>query len=167
MAELAIKVKLSVGKMTIEKATTQIRCVKIMVFVLTLPLIPLGILGAVISIKRAYDDEELARWEKNYLHYSTAIMFFTLAIALSITCTGLIIAMNKYFNRGLKREVSRIKVVFIVLTTSYLTRAIIFVPTHIKHFKDHHYLLVELTLSLGFIYWDVVPLTLIMIYHRI
>jgi len=72
------------------------------------------------------------------------------------------VMMNKYFDRSLKGEVCRIKTIFLVFTVSYLTRAIAY---FVLPRVNESYLAGNLIYDVGFNFWDVIPLTTVMIFH--
>jgi len=89
-----------------------------------------------------------------------------LAIGLCVACTCLIIRMNKYFPRSLKDEGCRIKTIFLVFTISYLTKAVLSLVLPIADYYDKISIFAnQFTYEIGYNFWDVVPLTLIMMYH--
>jgi len=97
-----------------------------------------------------------------FAHNFPPTVFTLLSIGLTVACTCLMVRMNKYYPRSFKNEGCRIKTIFLVFTISYLTRAAVyFVLLRVP--------LSPLTLTLifdvGFLFWDIIPLTLIMMYH--
>jgi len=112
--------------MNLERAQTQKNWTKIMVCIVSLPLIPLGVYKGKIGAEHVVAPEATTDWEKFfYLNFPPTI-FSVLSIGLTVACACLIVRMNKYFDRSLKDEVCRIKTIFLVFTVSYLTRAIVY-----------------------------------------
>jgi len=148
--------------MDLERAQTQKNWTKIMVCVVSLPLIPLGVLQGKIAVDLSYFPETVAARTRLYFYYFPPTIFTVLSIGLTVACACLIVRMKKYFPRNLKDEGSRIKAIFLVFTISYLTRALVY---FILERGLVSYLAFNLIFDVGFNFWDVIPLTLIMMYH--
>jgi len=132
-----------------------------MVCILSLPLIPLGVFRAKKGL--SYPISDLAT---SFVIEFGPVVFFTLAIGLTIACTYLIVMMKKYLHKSFKSEVCRIQTIFLVFTVSYLTRAVIYyvldLPNVHPNLTDFAY---DYTIMVGFNFWDVIPLTLVMVFH--
>ena len=89
-------------------------------------------------------------------------IFSVLSIGLTLACICLMLRMNKYFPRNLKDEACRIKTIFLVFAISYLTRVTVFFDLPGSNVS---YLASNLTYYIAYNFWDVIPLTLIMMYH--
>jgi len=128
MTELAMNVKLSVGKMTARKTRTLKTWTKVLVCALSLPLIPLGVMKANIEIDSIVSPEKVPSggWKDNFTEDYIPVIFSTLSIGLTIACTCLIVIMKKYFHKSLKTEVCRIQTIFLVFMIGYLSRAVIY-----------------------------------------
>jgi len=86
--------------------------------------------------------------------------YFSVSLGLCIASIDLLVNMHKHFAKELQDEARRIKVIFLVLTVSYVSRAVIYILTLvgvIKHFTLVYYVM--------YIFWDIIPLSLIMYYH--
>jgi len=74
--------------------------------------------------------------------------------------------MNKFLHRSLKDEVCRIKTIFLVFTISYLTRAILSLALPVA--AQYEWISVfahQFTFEVGYNFWDVIPLTIVMVFH--
>jgi len=162
MIDLAIHVKLSAEQLNLERATTQKNWTKSLVCVVSLPLIPLRLLRGKIRADLIFAQEKVTEGKRFFYNNFTPTIFSVLSIGLTVACICLMVRMNKYFPRSLKDEACRIKTIFLVFTFSYLTRATVF---FVLPRLDLSYLAENLTLYIGFNFWDVIPLTLIMVYH--
>jgi len=162
MVELAIHVKFSAEKMDLETAQTQKIFTKVMVCVSSLPLIPLGVFRGKILLDLIFAPESLTDGKLYYYDIFPPTVFVLLSIGLTIACTCLMVRMNKYFPRNLKDEACRIKTIFLVFTVSYLTRATVFL---VLRRVEEAYVTINLIFDVGYNFWDVIPLTLIMRYH--
>jgi len=166
MIDLAIHVKLAAEQMDFEKAETQKHRTKVMVCVLSLPVIPLGIYQATIGADFISTGEYATGWRLDFTLLFPPIILTLLAIGLCVACTCLILRMNKFFPVNLKIEGHRIKTIFLVFTVSYLTRAVLSLGLPIAKLYDKISVFAfQFTYAVGYIFWDVIPLTLIMMYH--
>ena len=59
-------------------------------------------------------------------------------------------------------EARRIKVIFLVLTVSYVSRAVVYIFKMVDVIEDEHDWIVYLVM---YTFWDILPLSLIMLYH--
>jgi len=125
MIELAINVKLSAAKLDSETAETQKKWSKVMVCILSLPVIPLGVYQAKLGADFISTHVHATGWRFNFYICFTPVILIFLAIGLCYSCFYLIKRMYKYFDSSLKEEVSRIRTVFMVFMISYVTRAVI------------------------------------------
>jgi len=167
MTELAINVKLSAGKIAAMRAKTQKFWTKFLVALLSLLLVPMMVVLGSIGLECTYvQPEEIAQFKLGIKKYYTPVIFSTLSIGLTIACTCLIVIMKKYFHKSLKTEVCRIQTIFLIFTVSYLSRAVIYyVLTLPKVVAKITLLAYELTFQIGYNFWDVIPLTFVMVYH--
>jgi len=148
--------------MNLERAQTQKNWTKIMVCTLSLPLIPLGVFNGKILAEISFAPERLTDGKLFFYYSFPPTIFIALSIGLTVACACLVVRMNKYFDRSLKDEVCRIKTIFLVFTVTYLTRATANFVVPRLHVS---YLAYELIFDLGDIFWDVIPLTIVMIFH--
>jgi len=87
---------------------------------------------------------------------------------LCVASGFLVYNAKRYFKKGLEAEACRVQTINIVFTTAYITRAIMsFVAANYLEvgrstFKEFA---IFLTYCIGYLFWDVIPLTLIMRYH--
>ena len=166
MIDLAIHVKFAAEQMDLETAETQKHRTKVMVFILSLPMIPLGIYQATIGDDVISTGEIKRGWRVDFALLFPPIIMTLLAIGLCVACICLIIRMNKYFPRNLKDEGCRIKTIFLMFTISYLTRTVIslVLPVALIFGKIEEFAY-GITYEICYNVWDVIPLTLIMMYH--
>jgi len=87
--------------------------------------------------------------------------YFSVSIGLCIASIDLLINMHKHFAKELQDEARRIKIIFLVLTSSYVSRAVVNILVSVGVIK--HDWLVDLVM---YIFWDIIPLSLIMYYHH-
>jgi len=81
--------------------------------------------------------------------------------------------MRRYFEHILKVESRRVQTIYILFTLTYLSRAAIYIVSHLKYKQINTTLpsvieypfLVVLTYYIGYNFWDVMSISLIMIYH--
>ena len=97
-----------------------------------------------------------------FAHNFPPTVFTLLSIGLTVACACLIVRMNKYFDRSLKDEVCRIKTIFLVFTVSYLTRATAYFVLPRVNASN---ITEGLIFHVGFNFCDVIPLTIVMIFH--
>lgn len=112
------------------------------------------------------------KWRFFFVLVLPPIVLISISIALSCTVFNLLTQIKRHFNRQvLMDEEWRVKMIFLVFTVTYMTRAIFYVTMDlITNFSN------DLTADFGadtaLVYyvlynvWDVMPLTLIMQYHR-
>jgi len=137
-----------------------------MVCVLSLPVIPLGIYQATIGDDVISTGEEAKGLRNDFLILFPPIILTLLAIGLCVACTCLIIRMNNFLHRSLKDEVRRIRTIFLVFTISYVTRAILSLVLPIaERYGKITDLAYKLTFLVGYNFWDVIPLTIVMVFH--
>jgi len=125
MIDLAIHVKLTAEKMDHSKAQTQKDATKMMVCIVSLPLISVGMLRAMIESDSVFAPEKLTDARIIFWNSVPPTTFLGLSIGLTVACIWLMVRMKRYFPRSLKDEGCRIKTIFIVFTVSYMIRAII------------------------------------------
>jgi len=162
MLDLAIHVKLAAEQMNLPRAQTQKNWTKALVCVFSLPLLPLGVFNGKILADISLAPQRLTRARLIFYNYFPPTIFSVLSIGLTVACTCLMVRMYKYFPQNLKDEACRIKTIFLVFTVTYLTRAtaIFVIPRlHVSYLAEN------LIFDLGDIFWEVLPLTLIMVYH--
>jgi len=87
--------------------------------------------------------------------------YFSVSLGLCIASIDLLINMHKHFAKELQAEARRIKVYFLVLTTSYVSRAVVNILVSVGVIK-----IVYLVYFVMYIFWDIIPLSFIMHYHH-
>jgi len=70
--------------------------------------------------------------------------------------------MHHYFAKRMKEESRRIKTIFIVLTTAYITRAVVYLA---QIFFMERVIITYIIYFVMYNFWEVIPLILIMVYH--
>ena len=166
MIDLAIHVKLAAEQMDLESAKVQKHRTKVMVCILSLPVIPLGIYQAVLGADFISTGEYSTKWKIYFGILFPPIIMTLLSIGLCVACICLIKRMNKFFPRHLKDEGCRIKAIFLVFTISYLTRAVLSLVLPVAaQLGKITWFASQLTYGICYNFWDVIPLTLIMMYH--
>jgi len=163
MTELAIHVKVSADYMSPEKAIRQKNWIKLTVCIVACLCLLGGLLQAIIANHMLVD--KVPNWQVVFKKSFTPIVFTLLTIGLSVTCAFLMFRMRKYFDKSLAEEVCRIKTIFVVFTIGYFSRAVTFAVLEIYDSKNIPYLVEQLTWFIGFNFWDVIPLTMIMVFH--
>jgi len=109
--------------------------------------------------------EDQPEWEGIYFAIYTPLDLFLLSIALCISSIVLVVNVRRHFPVGLKDEACRVQTINIIFTVTYLTRAITFIATHYFFANSNAAFSIPLTYYIGYIFWDVIPLILIMSYH--
>jgi len=77
-----------------------------------------------------------------------------------IASVYLLVNMHKHFEAQLKDEARRIRVIFLVLTVSYVSRAIVYILYN-KGVIEHEWIVYLIMYN----FWDILALSLIMVYH--
>ena len=107
----------------------------------------------------------------------TPTVLICLSISLCVASCFLVYNVKRYFKRGMKAEACRVQTINIVYTTAYITRAIMSVVEEILDFQPGNEEVdnvnvtptvrfrIYLCYAIGYLFWDVIPLTLIMSYH--
>ena len=91
-------------------------------------------------------------------------VLISISIGLTASVTYLFVQTHYHFDRSvLLDEKGRVRTIFIVFTLTYLSRAIIYLLTRFVEAKVVNTILIYYWFHP---YWDVLPLTLIMVYHR-
>lgn len=163
MVELAISIKLSAGEVDFKRGMTQKNWTKVIVCAVSLPLILLGVWRGKITVDIYFAPENITAAKTFFFDWFAPTIFILLSISLTIACACLISRMNKYFDRSLKDEGCRIAIIFLVFTISYLTRATTYFV--LDAIGDVPSLAYHLVYYIGYIFWDVIPLTIVMIFH--
>jgi len=104
--------------------------------------------------------EDIKKWCLLVTDIIIPFDYFSISLGLCIASIDLLVNMHKHFAKELQDEARRIKVIFLVLTVSYVSRAVVYILVHVGVIKD--FLLVYLVM---YIFWDIIPLSLIMYYH--
>ena len=97
--------------------------------------------------------------------YLTPSLLIPISIGLTASVIYLLVQIKQHFNRQvLMTEEGRVKTIFIVFTVTYVTRAVFLFLLSFFGSKA----LLDFTISYFVLlsFWDVLPLTLIMFYHR-
>jgi len=160
MVELSIHVKVSAFKMSPETAKRRILWIRVcltgaVVFYFGWCLF--DALNLHYLFKHHFEAEE---WRFAMLYNDTPANYFSISIGLVISSIYLLVNLHKYFEKQLKDEATRIKVIFLVLTVSYISRGVVYILKAQKVI-DHSWI-VYLVM---FTFWDILPLSLIMFYH--
>jgi len=112
------------------------------------------------SLEKYYDTAP--EWRFTVLATIIPFDYFSISLGLSIASVNLLVHMKRHFSKGLRAESRRIKVVFTVLTLSYISRATVYVLARPKFGIIDNYRIVY---NVMYTFWDIVPLSLIMVYH--
>jgi len=111
------------------------------------------------------DPEGYPVWIDWWDYFYTPSVLLFLSTSLCTASVYLVINVRSHFPVGLKAEACRVQTINIVFTVAYLTRALTFIVTdYINPYADPEFA-EYLTYYIGYNFWDVVPLTLIMSYH--
>jgi len=109
-------------------------------------------------------EEETQDWIQTYLDWYYPTVLVSLCAGLITTSFVLIYNMGKYFDKRLKEEMIRIEVTLLIFTIAYLTRAATYVITQILIVGEDSFR-ETMTFYVSYLFWDVIPLTLIMRFH--
>jgi len=110
-------------------------------------------------------EEDVKVWIEYWNQLYAPANLLLLSIALTTTTSFLVYNVRKYFKERLKAEACRVMTINIVYTVANLTRAVAYIMTRWV-FKNAPYLFWgRMTYYIGYNFWDVIPLSLIMIYH--
>jgi len=90
---------------------------------------------------------------------------FSITVGLTISVSVLLYNMKLFFPHVLKDEKRRVKTIFLVYTTAYFTRAVIFLVYN--EWLCDNYVESYIMYYTLYIFWDILPLSLIMWYHYI
>ena len=105
----------------------------------------------------------VALWRRIIKKTLLAAEYFSVSIGLVISAIYLLINMHMYFEKQLQDESRRIKVIFLVLTVSYVSRGVLYIMTNTTEVIEHE-TIVYLAM---YTFWDIIPLSLIMLYHYV
>jgi len=159
MVELAIWVKVSALKMRPEEAKRKIWWVRVCLAG-TVTLYSGVNLFEASNLHYIVTNEEPSKWRVTMMDTITPANYFSVSIGLVISAIYLLINIHMYFEKQLKDEARRIKVIFLVLTVSYVSRVVVYILTSARLIE--HYWIVYLVM---YTFWDILPLSLIMFYH--
>ena len=114
----------------------------------------------------AEDNLDAPRWMLAYYELDVPIMFSLLSVGLALASCSAIRNKRLYFDERLQGEIHRIRTTLIVFTVAYMTRAVVYTVYHILiHHGKSGPLTSAIIYYVGWICWDVIPLTLIMSYQ--
>jgi len=68
--------------------------------------------------------------------------------------------MKKYFRKEVKIEACKLTAVYIIFIVSYISRTVAEVLSYIDIIEHS-----AIFFNIGYIFWDVIPLSMIMVYH--
>jgi len=164
MVELGIRVQLSVR--VIDEQTLKKKVMINRIFLCLSILLLLVAFG--IEVKATYDmieeSYQVPAWEIDWITFFEPVTLITLSVFLCSASIYLVCIVKRY-PVGLKAEACRVQTIFIVFTVAYLTRAVTFAVVHfVFEFSNPHFE-ISLIYYIGYNFWDVVPLTIIMIFH--
>jgi len=103
---------------------------------------------------------KVKKWRTVVGEYIIPSDYFSISIGLVTASTYLLTNMHKYFEVQLKDEARRIRVIFLMLTVSYVSRAVVYLLAGVWITNTWMVYLVMYNL------WDILPLSLIMYYHN-
>jgi len=108
--------------------------------------------------------EDLPEWRWIALIGIAPAVLISISIGLTISVVYLIVQMRYHFDRRvMMAEEGRIRTIFLVFTLTQVSRTCIYLVTKLVVAK----LINEYIIYYSFYaIWDVLPLTLIMVYHR-
>jgi len=86
-----------------------------------------------------------------------------MTIGLGISTSFLVHRLNKYFSKRIKYEARRLKVIFYIFTAAYTSRMITY---FVVTYGDLTAFQTTMTYTIGYIFWDFIPLILVQIYHH-
>lgn len=104
-------------------------------------------------------------WHDTYYAWYYPLSLVSLCVGLVTAAVILVYIMNLYFDQRLKQEVCRIQVMIFIFTIAYLTRAATYATTQF-FVDDPDTFRISTTYFCSYLVWDVLPLTVIMIYHN-
>jgi len=163
MAELSIHIKVSAYKLSPEEASKKLYWVKFWLTVAVVFYLALNLFEAFayyFFLSAYLQQRDAPKWKM----VNTIILpfdYFSVSIGLCIVSIDLLVNMHKHFAEELQTEARRLKVIFLVLTGSYVSRAVVNLLASAE--VIFHYYLVNCVM---YILWDIVPLSLIMYYHH-
>ena len=113
-----------------------------------------------VMLKQVSEGLDPAHWRKVVLATIIPFDYFSISIGLCIASINLLVKMNKHFSKKVKAEALRIKVIFLILTISYFSRGVLYIFNQCR-LLDHYFTMYFPLM----IFWDVIPLSMIMGYH--
>jgi len=158
MAELSIHVKVSAFKLSPTEAEKKLYGVKIWLSVAVIFFFALNMFDDFALY--LYMQEDAKRWPGVVDATIVSFDYFSISLGLCIASIDLLITMHKHFAKELQDETRRIKVIFLVLTISYISRGVCYLLVIFKVIKH-----IEVVYLVMYVFWDIIPLSLIMYYH--
>jgi len=164
MVELGISVKHSAFRLSNEDARKKQKLTKVWVCIVVVIMMPLC--GLVTYASQKQQDEDAPRWIKVFYKLFLPTVFSMLTIGLGSASTYAVRNMRLYFDERLHGEITRIRTTFVTLTVAYMSRVICFIAVQIllSYGKPLSFT-IAVIYYIGWFFWDVVPLTLIMSYQ--
>jgi len=147
LVELGIHVKLSAEEIEEPKAKKQICYVTTVLLLAMVFYLGLGVFETTNTVEK--DDFD----DKILIH---PLVLLSLSIALTCAYMYLYMNMKRYFAEEMKDEERRVNTIYIVFTIACISRAVI------DFFEDP---IDDQVFSVMYIFWEVIPLCLIMAYH--
>jgi len=160
MVELAIQVKLSAFKMGQREAIRKIWWTKFWLAVAVVFYGALNLLEELDNYYIIFNYSSSKEWQRRLGDSITPAVYFSISIGLVTASIYLLVNMHKYFEVQLKDEARRIRVIFLMLTVSYVSRAVVYLLAGVWITNTWMVYLVMYNL------WDILPLSLIMYYHN-
>jgi len=161
MIELGIQVKLSARKLTPDEAAKKISKVRNCLKVAAAFFSAVGIFD---TINFLYLDPEIvpdpAKWHDIVSITIFPCELFVTSISLASAYLYLSTNIEQHFAKELQGEGKKIKGIFVFFSLSYISRAVVNLLVSIKVIK-HGYAV----FNTMYFFWDVLPLSSIMIYH--
>jgi len=161
MVELGIQVKLSARQLTPDEAMKKISKVRTGMKVAAAFFSAVGIFH---TINKVYADPEIAQDPANWHHVVDVTIFpcELLLISISLVSAYLYLSYNieQHFAKELKNEGKKIKGIFVLISLAYISRGFVYLLMQFEVIE--HNLAVY---HIMYLFWDVLPLSAIMIYH--
>ena len=161
MVELGIQVKLSARQLTPDEAMKKISKVRTGMKVAAAFFSAVGIFH---TINKVYADPVIAQDPANWHHVVDVTIFpcELLLISISLVSAYLYLSYNieQHFAKELKNEGKKIKGIFVLISLAYISRGFVYLLMQFEVIE--HNLAVY---HIMYLFWDVLPLSAIMIYH--
>ena len=126
MVELAIWVKVSAFKMRPEAAKRKIWWVRVCLAGTATFYFGVNLFDT-FNLHYGITNNTVAQWRLIVNSTVLPVDYFSISIGLVISATYLLVNMHKYFEKKLRDDARRIKVIFLVLTVSYASRGVVYI----------------------------------------